>query len=213
MTPKTIFFDLDGTLTDSGEGVMNCARLALEHFGIPIPSDTEMRKFVGPPLRESFARVGIPKDGIEIAMDIYRNRYNPIGIFENTPYPGIHRLLERLKQDGHRLYVATSKPEGMALRIAERFELMPYFERICGATLDKSRDSKSAVIAYLLDHVENRKNVVMIGDTAYDVIGAAAHGIPTIGVAWGYGTPAEMENAGAAAIAADMDALYELLNR
>lgn len=212
MMQKAIFFDLDGTLTDSGEGIFNCARLALEHFGIPQPSDQEMRVFVGPPLRETFAKFGVPEDGIEKALEIYRERYNPIGIFENHPYPGIFELLAKLQEDGHRLFLATAKPEVMAVRIMERFAFSPYFERICGASLDLSRDSKSAVIACLLEQVPDVEQVVMVGDTAYDVIGAAEHGIPTIGVAWGYGKEADMTAAGAVAVARDMDHLYQLLS-
>ena len=213
MTPKAIFFDLDGTLTDSGEGIFNCARLALSHFGIPAPTDAEMRVFVGPPLRDTFAKFGVPEDGIEKAMEIYRERYNPIGIFENTPYPGIHELLAKLQQDGHRLFLATAKPEVMAVRIMERFELAPYFELICGASLDLSRDSKAAVIAHLLSQVPDVEQVVMVGDTAYDVIGAAEHRIPTIGVSWGYGKVEDMNAAGAVAIAETMDDLYSLLSK
>ena len=211
MSAKAIFFDLDGTLTDSGEGIFNCARLALEYFGIPAPTDQEMRVFVGPPLRDTFAKFGVPEDGIEKAMEIYRQRYNPIGIFENTPYPGIHELLAKLRQDGHRLFLATAKPEVMAVRIMERFELAPYFELICGASLDLSRDSKSAVIAYLLEQVPDVEQVIMVGDTAYDVIGAADHGIPTVGVSGGYGKVEDMVAAGAVAIADTMDELYRLL--
>ena len=213
MNPKTILFDLDGTLTDSGEGIFNCARLALSHFGIPAPTDAEMRVFVGPPLRDTFAKFGVPEEGIEKAMEIYRERYNPIGIFENTPYPGIHDLLAKLQQDGHRLFLATAKPEIMAVRIMERFELAPYFELICGASLDLSRDSKSAVIAHLLSQVPDVEQVVMVGDTAYDVIGAAEHRIPTIGVSWGYGKVEDMTAAGAVAIADTMDDLYNLLSK
>lgn len=211
MTPKSIFFDLDGTLTDSGEGIFNCAELALRHFGLPLPTRQEMRVFVGPPLRETFAKFGVPADGIETAMEVYRSRYNTVGLFENTPYPGIRELLERLKADGHRLFVATSKPESMAVRILEKFDLARYFEIICGATFDKSRDCKEAVIAYLLEQAGDHSHVVMVGDTAYDVIGAKAHGIPTVGVAWGYGKVEDMRNAGAAAIAEDMEMIYELL--
>jgi len=211
MTPKSIFFDLDGTLTDSGEGIFNCAELALRHFGLPIPTRQEMRVFVGPPLRETFAKFGVPESGIETAMEVYRSRYNTIGLFENTPYPGIRELLERLKADGHRLFVATSKPESMAVRILEKFDLSKYFDIICGATFDKSRDCKEAVIAYLLEQTGDPSRAVMVGDTAYDVIGAKAHGIPTVGVAWGYGKVEDMVNAGAAAIANSMEELYDLL--
>lgn len=212
MTTKAIFFDLDGTLTDSGEGIINCARRALDHFGLPQPTDAEMRVFVGPPLRETFAKFGVPENGIEKALEIYRERYNPIGIFENVPYPGIHNLLAKLRQDGHRLYLATAKPEVMARRIMDRFELAPYFELICGASLDHSRDSKAGVIAYLLEQIPGIEQVIMVGDTAYDVTGAAEHGIPTIGVSWGYGKVEDMTAAGAVAIANSMDDLYQLLN-
>lgn len=213
MTPKSIFFDLDGTLTDSGEGIFNCAELALRHFGLPIPTRQEMRVFVGPPLRETFSKFGVPADGIETALEVYRSRYNTVGLFENTPYPGIRELLTNLKADGHRLYVATSKPESMAVRILDRFGLADFFEIICGATLDKSRDSKEAVISYLLDRAGDHSHVVMIGDTAYDVIGAKAHGIPTIGVAWGYGKVEDMITAGAVSIAGDIRELYEFLSQ
>ena len=127
---KTILFDLDGTLTDSGEGIINCAILALEHFGLPIPSREAMRVFVGPPLHESFIKHGVPADQAEEAIRIYRSRYIPIGKFENTPYPGIRELLEKLKSHGHTLYVATSKPETMSVEILEHFDLAKYFDKI-----------------------------------------------------------------------------------
>lgn len=211
MTTKSIFFDLDGTLTDSGEGIFNCAELALRHFGLPIPTRQEMRVFVGPPLRETFAKFGVPADGIETALEVYRSRYNTVGLFENTPYPGIREMLEKLRADGHRLFVATSKPESMAVRILEKFDLDRYFEIICGATFDKTRDSKEAVIAYLLERSADSGNAVMVGDTAYDVIGAKHHGIPTVGVAWGYGKVADIVAAGAVSIAQTPEELYKLL--
>ena len=209
---KAILFDLDGTLTDSGEGIINCAILALEHYGLPIPSREEMRVFVGPPLHESFIRHGVPADQAEEAIRIYRSRYIPIGAYENTPYPGIRELLETLKAAGHKLYVATSKPEQMSMDILNKFELTPYFDLLAGATLDGSRDHKADVIAYLLQQTGNEMEAVMVGDTVYDVVGATAHGIPTIGVNWGYGSIAEMQNAGAKAIAYSMDELHDLLN-
>ena len=103
---KTILFDLDGTITDSGEGIINCALLALSHFGLPLPDRETMRVFVGPPLHETFIKFGVPADKAEEAVAVYRSRYVPTGMFENTPYPGIRELLETLQQHGHRLYVA-----------------------------------------------------------------------------------------------------------
>ena len=211
MTKKSILFDLDGTLTDSGEGIMKSAVYALSHYGIDAPSEAELRTFVGPPLTESFARFGVPQDQLTKAVEIYRSRYIPIGRFENTPYPGIHGLLEKLKADGHRLYVATSKPEWMSIEILEYFDLAKYFDMICGASTDFSRNSKEAVIAHLLEECGAQENPIMVGDTAYDVIGAKEHGIPTIGVDWGYGRNEDMEKAGAIAIAYTVDELYNLL--
>ena len=208
---KTVLFDLDGTLTDSGEGIINCAKLALETLGLPIPSYTEMRTFVGPPLSESFQRYGVPADKVEEAIRGYRSRYVPTGMFENTPYPGIRELLETLKAEGCTLYVATSKPETMSVTILERFGLAPYFTRICGASTDSSRSTKDAVIAYLLEQSEAKEDMVMVGDTKYDILGAKAHGIPAIGVSWGYGSVAEMRDAGAVGIADTMEELLTLI--
>lgn len=209
---KTILFDLDGTLTDSGEGIMNCAALALAHFGIPVPEREALRVFVGPPLDKTFREFGVPADKTNEAIAVYRSRYVPIGKWENHPYPGVEEMLQKLKSQGHRLFVATSKPEEMSKEILTKFGLADYFEMICGATLDGSRGKKEDVIAYLLSLTQGTGEAVMVGDTTYDVIGAAHHGIPTIGVAWGYGKVEDMKAAGAAAIAETMEELLRLLN-
>ncbi|MBO7252017.1 MAG: HAD-IA family hydrolase [Oscillospiraceae bacterium] len=208
---KAILFDLDGTLTDSGEGIINCAVMVLEHYGRPIPSQEELRAFVGPPLHESFVRHGIPADQTDAAIALYRSRYIPIGAYENTPYPGIRQLLEALKAAGHKLYVATSKPEETSVKILEHFDLDKYFDMICGATMDTSRSSKEAVIGYLLEQNGRADNMVMVGDTKFDIIGAKEHGIPAIGVSWGFGKIEDMEAAGACAIAHSMEELLNLL--
>ena len=211
MIPKTILFDLDGTLTDSGEGIINSVCLALEHYGIPIPSRETLRVFVGPPLHETFQQFGVPADKADEAVEVFRSRYNTIGKFENYPYPGIRELLQTLSEHGHRLFVATSKPEITALEVLEHFDLSRYFEIICGATMDRSRIDKSDVIAYLLQQAGTAENTVMVGDTAFDVLGAASHSIPTIGVSWGYGSILDMQSAGATAIANTPEELLQLL--
>ena len=208
----TILFDLDGTLTDSGEGIINCSIVALEHYGLPIPSREEMRVFVGPPLRDTMVKYGVPPEKAEESVQIFRRRYESVGIFENYPYPGIAELLGALKVSGHTLYVATSKPEYMAQQVLDRFGLSKYFDRICGALSDASRDKKEDVIAYLLKQSGDPQHAVMVGDTKFDVIGAAFHGIPTIGVTWGYGTEESMLSAGAAAIVHTTQELLALLN-
>ena len=211
MVRKTILFDLDGTLTDSAEGIINCSTLALEHFGLPIPDRETMRVFVGPPLHDTFVKFGVPEDKADEAVAVFRSRYFTVGKFENAPYPGIHELLETLKSHGHTLLIATSKPETLAFEVTKHFGLYDYFDRICGATLDRSRVNKDDVIAYLLNQYQDDKERVMVGDTAFDVTGAAVHNIPTIGVSWGYGTAQEMLDAGAIAIAEDMQHLLQLL--
>ena len=208
---KTILFDLDCTITDSGEGIINCATLALKHFGLPVPDREVMRVFVGPPLHKTFVEFGVPEDKADEAIAVFRSRYTTVGILENTPYPGIKDLLRTLREQGYQLLVATSKPENMAKQVLDRFELSSYFDIICGATLDSSRVCKEDVIAYLLSTCDAADDVIMVGDTHYDVEGAAAHGIDTIGVAWGYGKVADMEKAGAKAIAYSMEELLTLL--
>ena len=210
---KAVLFDLDGTLTDSGEGIMNCARLALSHYGIEVADESSLRVFVGPPLAETFLKFGVPAEEVDRAIEIYRSRYIPIGKYENKPYPGIRELLEKLKAEGHRLYVATSKPETTSVDILEHFDLAKYFDIIAGASFDHARHSKALVIAYLLEQTGKDLDAVMVGDTAFDVIGAKSHGIPTVGVSWGYGKVSDMEEAGAIGIAHTMDELYDLITK
>ena len=210
---KSILFDLDGTLTDSGEGIMKCAKLALEHFGISVPEEQALRVFVGPPLDETFLKFGVPEDRTDEAVRVFRSRYLKVGKFENHPYPGIYEALQTLCDQGHRLYFATSKPEVTAVEIMDKFGLSKYFIKICGATLDKSRSSKASVIEYLLGHGVEPAGAVMVGDTEFDVLGAAAFGIPTVGVSWGYGLVESMEKAGASAIVSSMDELVTVINK
>ena len=208
---KSILFDLDGTLTDSGEGIMNCAEFALRHFGIPVPARDTMRVFVGPPLSDTFMRFGVPESNVQEAIEVYRSRYIPVGKYENTLYPGIYQVLEALHRDGFKLYVATSKPEAMSIEILEHFEIAKFFDRICGASMDSSRSTKDEVIAYLLEEVRPDGNLIMVGDTKYDVLGAAVHKLPTIGVSWGYGTVEDLIEAGAVSIAHSPVELLSLL--
>ena len=204
---KKILFDLDGTLTDSGEGIMHCTELTLAHYHLPIPPRAELRSVVGPPLKDSFLRFGIPAEELDNAVEFYRKHYIAVGQFENFPYPGIRSVLTQLQAEGNKLYVATSKPEAMSINILTHFGLAQHFEIICGAVSDQNRSTKEAVIEHLLSQLESKDNLVMVGDTIYDVKGAAYHGIPCVAVTWGYGVVEEMKDAGAT-IVSTMDELY-----
>lgn len=208
---KTILFDLDGTLTDSGEGIINCAIYAMAHFHLPIPPREELRVFVGPPLTDTFLKFGVPQADVAEAIQLFRERYIPIGMYENALYPGIRELLEQLQQDGHILCIATSKLESIAIDTLKYFGLEKYFHYICGATEDHSRDTKEQVISYLINQCKSEYPWVMVGDTAFDVLGAKAHNIPAIGVSWGYGLVEEMQQAGAAAIVYNTEELLKQL--
>lgn len=200
MKYESILFDLDGTLTDSGEGITKSVVYAFNQMGLKPPAEADLRLFIGPPLAQMFPRFGVPEERVDEAIRYFRQRYQGPGKFENRPYEGIEVLLADLRKAGLKLYVATSKPENTAVEILDHFHLDHYFDEIAGATESHKRETKQAVIAYLLKKAHAEK-CIMIGDTIYDVKGARALGLPCIGVSWGYGSTEEMRQAGAVAIA------------
>lgn len=198
----TLLFDLDGTLTDSTEGILGCLVYAIERMGFEVPEDTN--KFLGPPIRQSFAEfLGMNGEQVDEAVRIFRERYSDTGLFENRVYDGITGMLERLKSGGKRLMVATSKPQVYAVRIFERSGLAQYFEIVGGAELDGSRDYKDQVIEYVLAKagITDRSSVLMIGDRRQDVLGAHKTGLKCMGILWGFGSMEELTQAGADYIA------------
>ncbi len=198
----TLLFDLDGTLTDSTEGILKCLAYALERMGYEVPDDTN--KFLGPPLRQSLTEfLGMSMEQADEAVRIFRERYSVVGLFENRVYDGIPEMLERLKSGGKRLMVATSKAEIYAVRIFEKFGLAQYFEIVGGAELDGSRDYKDEVIEYVLAKagITDRSTVLMIGDRRQDVLGAHKTNIECMGILWGFGSMEELTQAGADYIA------------
>ncbi len=205
---KCIIFDLDGTLTCSGEGIMKSAVVTFEHFSMTPPSEKELLTFVGPPLRDSFLSHGIDKAHIDEAISVYRARYNTVGKFENYVYDGIQVLLKRLKSDGYRLFVATAKPEEVSAEILEHFGLAKYFEKICGAS--PARIEKADIIKHLLNSVPDINDPVMVGDTMTDINGAKENNIPTVAVLWGYGDKAEITKSAYKTVKTT-DELYEIL--
>ena len=213
-TYEIVLFDLDGTLTDSGEGIVNTMKETLRHYGISMEGKVEMDRFIGPPLKETLMQYyGFSKEKATEAMVYFRERYPKRGIYENYVYEGIEELLSRLRRGGFRLAVATSKPEIFAKEVLRYFRLESYFEAVAGALMDDSRSKKYDVILHCLEllEVRDRSRVVMVGDRKHDVEGAARAGIDCIGVLYGYGTEEELTGAGAAHIAKKAEDIARIL--
>lgn len=196
---KAILFDLDGTLTDSGEGITKSVQYALERIGKPEPDLQKLRVFVGPPLIEQFEEyAGIDEKTARRAVEIYRERYAPIGIYENELYPGIEDMLARLKNRGYKIGIASSKPENFVKIVAEYFHIESYFDEIVGSEPEGGRTNKTEVIEEALRRMgltDHRDQVIMVGDKEHDVFGARRAGLECIAVSYGYGTKEELENA------------------
>lgn len=197
---KYILFDLDGTLTESAPGIMNSLKYAFKKLGDSVPDDSVLKKFVGPPLIESFMKFsGFSEEKATMAVDVYREYFAEKGLFENSVYEGIPDCLKRLREAGYTLGVATSKPQVFCERILDHFGLTEYFGVIKGIPLDGEDMTKAEVISEALGALGDvdRSEAVMIGDRAYDAVGAEENGVGCIGVLYGYGTEEELIGAGA----------------
>lgn len=214
-----MLFDLDGTLTDPGPGIIACIVHTLTALGYPVPSEEILRSCIGPPLQMTFATLlGEPPGGtplVNCAITLYRERFVAHGMYENAPYPGVPELLARLRVTGCKLYVATSKPTVFAERIAHHFGIGHYFAAVYGSELSGERSEKAELIAHLLKR-ENipPKAAIMIGDRKHDVFGAVACTLrAAIGVTYGYGSPEELREAGADALCGTPGELETTLQR
>lgn len=205
MTYEYILFDLDGTITESGTGIINSVKFALKKMNIGINDESVLRRFVGPPLMDSFMHFyEMNEKKAEQAVRFYREYFSERGMFENKVYDGFIDTVKRLKNSGKVLAVATSKPEEYAVPIADKLGFSEYFDKICGATMDSSRTAKSDVIRYTLETMgltEQKGKVLMVGDRENDIYGAKENGIASMGVLYGYGERKELEDAGADYIA------------
>lgn len=216
-----VLFDLDGTLTDPGIGITNSFMYALDKFGIRVEDRSDLYKFIGPPLFNSFTDYyGFDEEKANQAVAYYREVYNVTGKFENEVYVGIPEMLEKLKKAGNHLLVATSKPEHLAKDILEHFSLSDYFDVIAGSDLEGVRNTKGKVITYALEEYaalqgvtieEIKENAIMVGDRLHDVVGAKENELPTIGVLFGYGSREELEQAGAEYIAEKPEDINEIV--
>lgn len=211
---QNILFDLDGTLTDPGIGITNSAMYALEKWNIKVAERSELYKFIGPPLRDSFMNFyGFSEEQAKEAIVYYREYFKDKGIFENEVYPGIVELLQQLKASGKKIVLATSKPEEFAIRILKHFELFDYFDFVGGAYMDGIRNKKGEVIQYALESagITDLSTTVMIGDREHDIIGAKENGLDSIGVLFGYGSREELTEAGATYIAETVGDILKFL--
>ena len=207
-----VFFDLDGTLTESTEGICNAAQYALHKFGIEENDRARLESYIGPPLNDSFAGYGLDPEEVKRAVGYFREYYNRQGKFENRVYDGIPEVLSALKAKGKKLVVATSKPEHFANEILEHFGIRQYFDFVAGATVDEKRTHKAEVIEYALQELKiaDPDTVLMVGDRKYDVLGAHEKGIACLGVLYGYGSREELEDVKADRIAENVG---DILNR
>ena len=212
--PQLVIFDLDGTLTDSADGIVASFRHALAAIGAEVPEGDLTGRIVGPPMHVTLTGLGLGERADE-AIAAYRADYTSRGWAMNSLFDGIPQLLSDLRTAGVRLAVATSKAEPTARRIIEHFELADYFDVIAGASVDGSRSSKADVVAHALGQLHPLPDrVLMVGDRAHDVEGAAEHGIDTVVVGWGYGATDFLEPHAAEAAAAHVptvSALREVL--
>lgn len=192
---ENIFFDLDGTLTDPKEGITRCIQFALEAFDVEKPHADELTWCIGPPLRDSFAKLldTTDKDNIELAYTTYRKRFGQKGLYENTVYPEVHSCLDTIKKSGFKIFLATSKPEIYAKQILDHFDLSKYFTKVYGSNLDGTLTDKRELIAHMLkiEHLDPQKTVI-VGDRVYDIEGGKKNGIMTAGVTYGYGSREEI---------------------
>jgi len=211
---KTLLFDLDGTLTDPMLGITRSVQYALQKFEIQVNDLSELCSFIGPPLDESFKKYySLSEQQTKEAIAHYRVYFSKTGIFENKPYPGIKELLRYLREEGFQLMVATSKPTCFAKQILAHFDLDKYFIFVGGSELDGTRSAKAEVISYVLqqNHITQLEEVVMIGDREHDIFGAKKVGIDSIGVLYGYGSSAELTNAGATYLVENVEGLKDYI--
>jgi phosphoglycolate phosphatase len=200
----TVFFDLDGTLTDSAPGITRCLVHAFERLGARVPAEAELRKCIGPPLDYTFRRFLDPHDDalVQRAIDFYRERFSTIGLYENAVYAGIPESLAALRASGRRLFVVTAKPQRFAREIVRHFALGEHFEAVYGPGEDGVLHDKAELIAHVLRSERIAPSeVAMVGDRSHDVLGARACGVAAVGALWGYGSHAELTDAGAHALA------------
>jgi phosphoglycolate phosphatase len=193
-----IYFDLDGTLTDPKPGITRSIQYALGKLDLPIPPEDELTWCIGPPLRGSMKKLLGSDELADRGVALYRERFSDIGLFENEVYPGIEDTLSTLARSGRRMFVATGKAHIFADRIIDHFKLRVYFERVFGAELDGTHSDKNELLGHALQSVAvDPSQAIIICDRSFDMVGARTNGMTAVGVLYGYGSEAELRDAGA----------------
>ncbi len=213
MRYKYCLFDLDGTLTDPAIGITNSVMHALEKYDIHVEDRSELYPFIGPPLDYSFKTFyGFSEEQAVQAIKYYREYFSVMGLFENKVYDGIPEMLGELKEKGVKIALATSKPYEFSIKILKHFDLYKYFDFFGAATMDGRISKKEDVISTLLNEmgVQNKDEILMVGDRHHDIDGAKANGLKSAGVLWGYGSAEELEQAGADYVLASSSELLSL---
>lgn len=211
---KNVFFDLDGTITDSREGILNGFDYALAYFNIKVKDRKALEKFIGPSLAESFENeYGFNKEQTTLAISKYREYYSVKGLKENELYEGLKELIIELAKNNINVILATAKPQVFAEQILEDFDMKKYFKFISGATLDGTRNGKAVIIKYAIDNLENidLEETIMVGDRKHDIEGAKENNMKSIGVTYGFGSEEELRKAGADYIAHNAEELKSIL--
>lgn len=209
-----IIFDLDGTLSNSKEGITKSVQYALSKAGIDEPDLNKLEHFIGPPLKDELIRTyGMTLEMAEKGVADYRERYIPIGIYETKIYPGTEDMLKQIKMAGKYIAMATSKPQSMAEEVLRYLKIDTYFDCVMGAELHGPRQSKQAVLEALFEElpIKDKSKYLMVGDTCFDIDGATAVDIDSVGVTFGFGDVEEMKDHGALVIVESMTELAEIL--
>lgn len=188
-------FDFDGTVVDTGEGILKSLQYSFEKMGQPIPSIEDLKRFIGPPIKDSYMNFyGVSEDEVNTYIAKYRERYCDVGIFESFAYPGLVELLTALKKGGAKIAIASSKPRKMIFDVMDYLKLTDYFDSVMGASLDESKHiTKAQLVTNAMNDmgVTDKSRVVMIGDRFFDIDGAHGAGVEAVGVLWGYGSKEE----------------------
>lgn len=211
-----VIFDLDGTLTDNTRGIRNSLLYALEHMQIQGYSENILEHFIGPPLQWGFSNLfGLNERDTKLAVEYFRDYYSENGWHENEPYPGVYQLLEDLHFKGIKMYIATSKLEKFAQKIINHFEFDKYIVQLTGADYGGNKATKSGLIFELLasQRLAPSKEIVMIGDTVFDVEGGNDNGLTTIAVAYGFGKEEDLQKANPDFWVESVEDLYDILTK